>query len=243
MKHSLFIADLHLSPERPQTTRVFEEFVRRAASRAEALYILGDLFDYWAGDDDLADPHHAAVANTLAELSRSGTAVFIMHGNRDFLMAEKFARATGARPIPDPTLIDLYGTPTLLTHGDTLCTGDQTYLAFRAQVRASAWQKDFLAQPLAQRKASITELRRRSESDKRQKAAAIMDAHPSAIVETLRAHDYPRLIHGHTHRPARHIHEVDGHICERWVLSDWGENGSFLYCGPKGCLAKPFPPA
>ena len=129
-----------------------------------------------------------------------------------------------------------------LTHGDTLCSDDRTYLEFRAQVRASAWQKDFLAQPLAQRKASITELRRRSESDKQQKAAAIMDAHPLAIAETLRAHGYPRLIHGHTHRPARHLHEVDGHICERWVLSDWGENGSYLRCDLDGCTAKPFPP-
>lgn len=242
MKHSLFVADLHLSPERPQTTRVFEEFIRSTASQAEALYILGDLFEYWAGDDDLTDPHHAAVANALAELSRSGTAVFFMHGNRDFLIAEDFARAANSRLIPDPTLIDLYGTPTLLMHGDTLCTGDQTYLAFRTQVRAAAWQKDFLAQPLAQRKASITELRRRSEMDKQQKATAIMDVHPLAVVETLRAHGYPRLIHGHTHRPARHIHEVDGHICERWVLSDWGENGSFLCCDSEGCVAKPFPP-
>jgi len=243
MPHTLFVADLHLSPEHPQTTRVFEDFLRSTASLAEALYILGDLFEYWAGDDDLSDPHQAAVANVLAELSRSGTAVFIMHGNRDFLMAEGFAQAARARLIPDPTLIDLYGAPTLLTHGDTLCADDQTYLEFRAQVRATAWQENFLAQPLSQRKASITELRRRSESDKQQKAAAIMDAHPLAIAETLRAHGYPRLIHGHTHRPARHLHEVDGHICERWVLSDWEENGSFLRCDSKGCIAKPFPPA
>jgi UDP-2,3-diacylglucosamine hydrolase len=190
----------------------------------------------------LADPHHASVANALAGLAQGGTAVFIMHGNRDFLMAEGFAQAAHARLIPDPTLIDLYGTPTLLTHGDTLCTGDPTYLAFRTQVRASAWQKNFIAQPLAQRKAEIEALRQRSETDKQLKSVVEMDVHPDAVAAALRAYGYPRLIHGHTHRPARHTHEVDGHICERWVLSDWGKNGSFLCCDPKGCVAKPFPP-
>jgi UDP-2,3-diacylglucosamine hydrolase len=242
MKHSLFIADLHLSPERPLTTRMFEDFARSTASRAEALYILGDLFEYWAGDDDLSDPHQASVADSLAELGRSGTKVFLMHGNRDFLVAADFADAAHSCLIPDPTLIDLYSTPTLLTHGDTLCIDDTAYLAFRTQVRGSAWQKDFLAQPLAQRKASIAELRRRSETDKQHKSVAEMDVHPDAVAALLRAHAFPRLIHGHTHRPARHLHEVDGHLCERWVLSDWGENGSFLCCDPKGCVAKDFPP-
>ncbi len=244
MSHCLFIADLHLSPEYPQTKRVFEDFVRRIAPQAEALYILGDLFEFWAGDDDLADPHQSDVANTLAELGRSGTAVFIMHGNRDLLMAEDFARAAHARLIPDPTLIDLYGTPTLLMHGDTLCTDDTAYLAFRAQVRQPAWQMAFLARPLAERKAEIEALRQRSKTDKQLKSIMEMDVHPDTVAATLREHGYPRLIHGHTHRPARHIHEIDGHICERWVLSDWGEgNGSFLYCDSKGCVSKLFPPA
>lgn len=237
MTHSLFVADLHLSPERPQTTRAFEEFARRTASKAEALYILGDLFEYWPGDDDLADPHHAAVANTLAELSRSGTAVFIMHGNRDFLMAGDFARAAHARLLPDPTLIDLYGTPTLLMHGDTLCTGDTAYLSFRARVRQAAWQREFLARPLVERKAEIEALRQRSETDKQLKSIVEMDVHPDAVAEVLREHGYPRLIHGHTHRPARHLHRVDGRDCERWVLDSWYDHGSYLRCDAAGCTA------
>lgn len=237
MKHSLFVADLHIGPERPQTTRIFEDFARRTAPQAEALYILGDLFEYWAGDDDLTDPHHAAVANALAELSRSGTAVFIMHGNRDFLMAGDFAHAAHSSLIPDPTLIDLYGTPTLLMHGDTLCTEDTAYLAFRARVRQAAWQMEFLARPLAERKAEIEALRQRSESDKQLKSIVEMDVHPDAVAAALREHGYPRLIHGHTHRPARHLHRVDGRDCERWVLDSWYDHGSYLRCDAAGCTA------
>ena len=237
MTHSLFVSDLHLSPERPQTTRIFEEFARRTASRAEALYILGDLFDYWAGDDELSDTHHAGVANTLAELSRGGTQVFIMHGNRDFLLAEGFAGAARAHLIPDPTLIDLYGAPTLLMHGDTLCSGDTAYLAFRTGVRQTTWQMDFLARPLAERKAEIEALRLRSETDKPLKSVVEMDAHPDAVAAVLREHGYPRLIHGHTHRPARHLHRVDGRDCERWVLDSWYDHGSYLRCDAAGCAA------
>jgi UDP-2,3-diacylglucosamine hydrolase len=239
MSHCLFVSDLHLSPERPQTTQIFENFSRHTASRAEALYILGDLFEYWAGDDDLADPHHAVVANILAELSRSGTAVFFMHGNRDFLIARDFALAAHARLIPDPTLIDLYGTPTLLMHGDTLCTSDSAYLAFRAKVRQSAWQTEFLAHPLAQRKAEIEALRQRSETDKQLKSIVEMDVHPDAVAAVLREYGYPRLIHGHTHRPARHLHRVDGQDCERWVLDSWYDHGSYLRCDATGCTAIP----
>jgi len=237
MKHTLFIADLHLCPERPQTTRIFQDFVCRTASLAEALYILGDLFEYWAGDDDLAAPHHAGVASALAKLNQGGTAVFIMHGNRDFLMAGDFAQAAQARIIPDPTLIDLYGTPTLLTHGDTLCSGDTAYLAFRAKVRDASWQTDFLARPLAERKTEIEALRQRSEADKPLKSKAEMDAHPDAVAAALRKYGYPRLIHGHTHRPARHLHQIDGHDCERWVLDSWHEGGSYLRCDASGCRA------
>ena len=235
MSHSLFVADLHLCPERPQTTRIFEAFLRRTASQAEALYILGDLFEYWAGDDDLGDPHHARVTKALSELHQSGTAVFIMHGNRDFLMAEDFARAAHASLIPDPSLIDLYGTPTLLTHGDTLCSEDTAYLAFRAKVRQPAWQTSFLARPLADRKAEIEALRRRSETDKQLKSVSEMDVHAATVAAVLREHGYPRLIHGHTHRPAHHVHQVDGHDCERWVLDSWYDHGSYLRCDAAGC--------
>lgn len=237
MKHSLFIADLHLSPERPAITQIFEEFLRHAAPKAEALYILGDLFEYWPGDDDLADPHHAAIVRALAELSRGGTAVFILPGNRDFLMGSLFFEAIHAHLLPDPTLIDLYGTPTLLMHGDTLCSDDTDYLAFRATVRDPAWQAAFLARPLASRKAEIEALRRRSEHDKQTKSAESMDVHPDAVAAILREHAYPRLIHGHTHRPARHLHRIDGHDCERWVLDSWHEHGSYLHCDAAGCTA------
>ena len=235
MPHSLFVSDLHLCPERPLATRIFLDFTRNTAPQAEALYILGDLFEYWAGDDDLSDPHHAGIANALAMLSRGGTAVFIMHGNRDFLMARAFAQAAHAQIIPDPTLIDLYGTPTLLMHGDTLCTGDTAYLAFRDKVRTAAWQADFLARPLAARKTEIEALRQRSEADKQLKSAIEMDVHPDAVTATLREYGYPRLIHGHTHRPARHLHQIDGHDCERWVLDSWHDRGSYLRCDAAGC--------
>lgn len=235
MKHSLFIADLHLSPERPEITQIFEAFLHHTASRAEALYILGDLFEYWPGDDDLADPHHTTIVHALAELSRGGTAVFILPGNRDFLMGSLFSEATHAHLLPDPTLIDLYGTPTLLMHGDTLCSDDTDYLAFRATVRDPAWQAAFLARPLAARKAEIEALRRRSEHDKQTKPAESMDVHSDAVAAILRKQGYPRLIHGHTHRPARHLHRVDGHACERWVLDSWHEQGSYLHCDAAGC--------
>lgn len=235
MPHTLFIADLHLCAERPQTTRIFQDFLRRTATQAESLYILGDLFEFWAGDDDLTDPHQAGVASALAEVNRGGTAVFIMHGNRDFLMGDNFAQTSQSRIIPDPTLIDLYGTPTLLTHGDTLCSGDTAYLAFRDKVREPSWQSTFLARPLAERKAEIAALRQRSETDKSLKSEAEMDAQPDAIAAALREHGYPRLIHGHTHRPAHHLHQVDGHDCERWVLDSWHDQGSYLHCDASGC--------
>jgi UDP-2,3-diacylglucosamine hydrolase len=239
MPHSLFVADLHLCPERPQTTRIFEDFLRGTARQADALYILGDLFEYWAGDDDLADPHHAAVVSALAQLHDSGTALYFMHGNRDFLIGEAFTRAARATLFPDPSLIDLYGTPTLLMHGDTLCSSDTAYLAFRAQVRQPDWQTAFLARPLAERKAQIEQLRRNSEHDKQHKSVAEMDAHPDAVAAVLREHGYPRLIHGHTHRPARHLHQIDGHDCERWVLDSWYDHGSTLRCDAAGCAAIP----
>lgn len=211
--------------------------MRDAAPEAEALYILGDLFDAWVGDDDLAEPLHAEVTQALARLSGSGVRVHLLHGNRDFLIGPAFAQAAGLQLLPDPTLIDLYGTPTLLTHGDTLCSDDAAYLAFRDQVRAPAWHSAFLAQPLAERKALAAQWRARSEQEKQSKSEAIMDANPDAVADTLRRHGYPRLIHGHTHRPARHEHQVDGRLCERWVLPAWDAAGGYLRCTRDGrCL-------
>lgn len=237
MPHSIFISDLHLCPTRPAINALFARFIRDTAPQAEALYILGDFFEYWAGDDDLADPFHAAIARQLARLAQSGTRIYLMHGNRDFLIGADFLRAAGATLLPDPTLIDLYGQATLLMHGDTLCSDDMAYQNFRAQVRSPEWQRTFLTTPLAARKAQIEALRKQSEQAKSTKPAEIMDTNADTVATTLRAHGYPRLIHGHTHRPARHVHEVDGKRCERWVLPDWYETGGYLRCDAAGCMA------
>lgn len=230
-----FISDLHLSDSRPDINRVFFEFLRGPARQAESLYILGDLFEYWAGDDDLGDPFNESVAAALAEYSRAGRVLRFMHGNRDFLLGGEFARACGGRLIEDPYTLDLFGTPTLLMHGDTLCTDDLDYQEFRVQVRNPMWQKGFLALPLEQRKRQIEAVRQTSESEKTRKAPEIMDVNPGAVEAALREHAYPRLIHGHTHRPARHVHRVDGRTCERWVLADWYRAGSYLRCDGRGC--------
>jgi UDP-2,3-diacylglucosamine hydrolase len=234
MTHSLFISDLHLSHGHPRSTELFLHFASDIAPKAEALFILGDLFEYWAGDDDLDDPFHKRITNTLRELNAHGTRIFIMHGNRDFLMDEELGSACNATLLEDPTMIDLYGTPTLLTHGDTLCTDDTEYQRFRGLVRDNAWQTQFLAQPLAQRKAQIEQLRMQSESQKRSKEMALMDVSLDAVRGLLRQNAYPRLIHGHTHRPAKHLHQVDGHACTRWVLGDWDSNANALRCDHSG---------
>ncbi|MGH8751184.1 MAG: UDP-2,3-diacylglucosamine diphosphatase [Burkholderiales bacterium] len=235
MKPTLFISDLHLCLSRPHINRIFFTFMQSIAPRAQALYALGDLFEYWAGDDDLGDAFNTQVITAFRELTQQGVPLYIMHGNRDFLMGGELVRACGAKLLPDPSLIDLYGTPTLLMHGDTLCTDDTAYQTFRAQVRTPVWQKDFLAQPLAARKAVIEKARAQSELDKSQKSETIMDVNPGTVEIVLREHGYPRLIHGHTHRPARHQHMVDGKNCERWVLSDWYRHGEVLRCDESGC--------
>ncbi|HYG32509.1 MAG TPA: UDP-2,3-diacylglucosamine diphosphatase [Methylophilaceae bacterium] len=235
-RHSLFISDLHLCSTRPAITRQLTAFLQSIAGKADALYILGDLFEYWAGDDDLDDPRHAEVIAALSALKPAGTQVFFMHGNRDFLLGEAFAAKTGITLLSDPTLLTLYGQRVLLTHGDTLCTDDIAYQAFRQQVREPAWQAGFLAQPLSARKAQIEALRQRSEQEKSQKSESIMDVNADAVHGLLKQYDYPELlIHGHTHRPARHLLEVDGHHCERWVLGDWYEQGSCLRLDAQGC--------
>lgn len=238
MPHSLFISDLHLSAAHPRSAEMFLHFASHLAPGAEALYILGDLFEYWAGDDDLADPFHQTICRALSALDALNTGIFIMHGNRDFLMDKQLADACRATLLPDPTPLNLYGTPTLLTHGDALCTGDASYQQFRHTVRGAEWRTRFLAQPLALRKAQIEQLRAQSEAQKRNKQMSIMDVNDEAVNELLRQHRYPRLIHGHTHRPASHRHVVDGHVCERHVLGDWDEgNASILRCDAEGCAA------
>jgi UDP-2,3-diacylglucosamine hydrolase len=235
MPHTLFISDLHLCAKQPHCAQVFLHFMQRIAPKAEALYILGDLFEYWAGDDDLDDPFHRQVTHAMRTLTESGTRLFVIHGNRDLLMGKALEQASGATLLADPTLLDLYGKPTLLSHGDALCTDDVAYQTWRNQVHEAGWQQLFLAQPLAQRKTQIELLRMRSENEKQSKSSAIMDVNAEAVAELLREHGYPRLIHGHTHRPTHILHHLDGYTCERWVLGDWHETGYALRCGAEGC--------
>ena len=230
---ALFISDLHLSAEEPANVAAFLDFLQGKAREATSLFILGDLFEYWAGDDDLATPFNARAAAAIRALADAGTAVFFMRGNRDLLAGPTFAEAIGARLLEDPTRVrfdkDADAPPLLLSHGDALCTDDLAYQAFRRQVRDPAWQTGFLAQPLAARKAFIASLRQQSETAKAEKAIEIMDVNADAVAALLRTHGYPSLIHGHTHRPACHLAEVDGHSCTRHVLSDWRGLASWLH--------------
>lgn len=235
MPHTLFISDLHLAADTPAANQTLLAFLERTAPSADALYVLGDLFEYWIGDDGLEHPFARAIAGAFRKLSDRGVPVHFMHGNRDFLVGERFACESGMRILPDPVLVSLYGKPTLLMHGDTLCSGDVEYQKFRAMVRNPAWQHAFLAKPLAERIAMAREARGKSEQAKQAKDMAIMDVTPATVEEVLRRHGYPRLIHGHTHRPARHEHLVDGKTCERWVLADWYDHGSYLVCDASGC--------
>jgi UDP-2,3-diacylglucosamine hydrolase len=232
-----FISDLHLTPARPRINRIFFDFLSGPAREADALYVLGDLFEYWVGDDDLSEPLNRQVASGLEGLSLAGVPVRIMHGNRDFLLLEGFARAAHAQLIADPTVADLYGTPTVLLHGDTLCTDDLRYQAFRRRVRKPLWQRLFLVQPLWLRRAQVRQARGLSEREKQAKPAAIMDVSVSAVEKAFRDSGCMRMIHGHTHRPARHAHTVDGRTCERWVLSDWYERGQYLRVDADGCAS------
>lgn len=223
----LFIADLHLCEARPQTTRAFLDFLKGPALRAGQLYILGDLFEYWAGDDD-ETPFNTLIADALASLSRSGVRCLFMAGNRDFLLGKRYAARAGLELIADPCELELGGRRYLLSHGDELCTDDLAYQAFRTQVRDPAWQRNFLAQALDARRALVEDIRARSESEKSTKSADIMDVNPAAVEQLLRRHGYPTLIHGHTHRPADHRLMVDNRPCQRVVLADWHDTAPYI---------------
>lgn len=235
MKHSLFIADLHLCDSRPQINAAFSAFLRGPANAAEALYILGDLFEYWPGDDAAQLPFYAGVAEELALLSSGGVHLYLMHGNRDFLLGAQMASLIGAQLLADPYPVDLYDTPSVLMHGDTLCTDDIAYLEFRATVRDRQWQRTFLATPLEQRIVTAEALRRQSSAEKQAKSMEIMDVNADAVSAVFRNCACTRLIHGHTHRPALHRLEIDGVPRERWVLNDWYQKGGYLRCDATGC--------
>jgi len=224
---TLFVSDLHLDASRPRITRLFAEFVRDEASHANALYILGDLFEAWIGDD-ADDDTGDEVAAALAALHARGVPSFFIHGNRDFLLGDAYARRARMTLLPDASVVEIEGEPTLLMHGDTLCTDDAPYQAFRAQAHAPAWQRAFLARPLAERRAFAEHARAESKRYTKSVADAITDVNASAVSETLRQHGVHRLVHGHTHRPARHRDTLEGNPVERIVLGDWYEQGSVL---------------
>ena len=234
MASSLFISDLHLSEERPAANEAFFAFVEEKASAASALYILGDLFEYWIGDDDLGDPFNAVVVGFIHGLTKHGVAVFFMRGNRDFLADGRFAEATGARILEDPASETIAGTPTLLMHGDTLCTDDLDYQAWRRTARSPAWQREFLSKSLEERRSIIMGLRAKSREVVQAKPAEIMDVNEAAVRQALESSGASRLVHGHTHRAGRHAVQAAGRRCERWVLPDWYGPGGYLEVPDKG---------
>jgi len=230
---TLFVSDLHIDADRPEITRQFLKFLEQEAAHAEALYILGDLFESWIGDD-APDADQSAVITGLAGLAARGVPCFVMHGNRDFLLGEAFCRQSGARLLPDPTLLTLYGERVLVMHGDALCTGDRAYQRLRATVRDADWQRRFLALSVAQRRALAGAARAGSRAHTAQLSGMIADVEPESVAAVLRASGTSSLLHGHTHRPGIFPLSVDGRPCARIVLGDWYTQGSVLRWSASG---------
>lgn len=230
---TLFIADLHLEEARPDISAIFFKFLKEEAVAAKALYILGDLFEVWIGDDDTS-AFNQSVIQALRQTANRGTAVYFMRGNRDFLIGKRFRREAGCHILPDEQLINLGGQPTLLMHGDTLCTRDEKYLRFRKKSRNFLVQKLFLLKPLAKRKEMAQQARKTSYDHTRSAAPEIMDVTQSEVERVMLKHQTTRLIHGHTHRPAVHEFSLDGQIATRTVLAPWHERGSALLCHEDG---------
>ena len=214
---ALFISDLHLQPSQPHTSAAFYAFLQDRAMAAQELYLLGDLFEYWAGDDDLSDPFNQIIAEAIRAVSDAGVRVYWIAGNRDFLVGAAFAEAAGLTLLAEPHVAEIGGNRIALVHGDAQCTSDTKYMAFRAQVRDPAWQAQFVAMPLAQRKAIIAGMREGSKAAHSTKSYELMDVAPEAVAALYAATGTEIIIHGHTHRPALHQH--DGK--RRYVLPDW----------------------
>lgn len=227
--YTLFISDLHLNPQQPAVTEIFIQFLQTSARKAAALYILGDLFEMWIGDDD-SDAQSLKIIIALRELSDAGVALYFMHGNRDFLIGKKFARVTGCQLLADPTVIDLYGEPTLLMHGDLLCTDDKEYLKFRHWTHKPFVQKIFLTLPLLLRRYIANKLRQKSHTHVQEISPTIMDVTINGIYHYLHHYQVTQMIHGHTHRPGFHLLKFNTMYAQRIILSDWDERGSVLAC-------------
>ena len=244
---TLFVSDLHLDPARPEITALFLRFLQREAASADALYILGDLFEAWVGDDDPSSTGQQ-VADGLRRLADAGVPGDFVHGNRDFLVGQDYAGRAGMRILPDPAVVSLYGEPVLVMHGDLLCTDDHAYQAFRAQTRDPHWQAMFLAQPLAARQAFAAQARQASMSRQqdmidgdRASFEAVTDVNPQAVEATLARFGVATLVHGHTHRPAMHAVRIGDREGRRIVLGDWYEQGSVLRVSPGHCDLQALP--
>ncbi|MFZ6871086.1 UDP-2,3-diacylglucosamine diphosphatase [Undibacterium sp. Di27W] len=214
---ALFVSDTHLNPALPHTTSAFLHFLKAYAVQAKSLYLLGDLFEYWVGDDDISAPYNSSITTALREVHEQGVQLYWIAGNRDFLAGEGFATATGAQLLPDPSVIQIGPKKLVISHGDAQCTDDLAYMEFRKKVRQADWQNAFLAMPLAQRKHIVEGLRTESKMEQKQKSMQITDVNDKAIADLFAQSGSDTMIHGHTHRPATHV--VDGKT--RHVLSDW----------------------
>jgi len=238
---TLFISDLHLEDKRPEITSILVGFLRGPARESDALYILGDLFEFWIGDDVLSETAKR-VATELRALADSGVPVSFQHGNRDFLLGTDYAAQSGMQLLPETLVVDFYGRPTLLLHGDTLCTDDLEYQAFRQQVRNPAFQAMFLSQSVEQRLAMAASARDASKQHTGKTDMAIMDVNPGAVIAAFEQAANSHMIHGHTHRPAVHQHQLrNGSAAERIVLADWYTSGSYLQVTAEGAVSLPLP--
>ena len=224
---ALFVSDLHLSADVPRTSAAFFDFLQNTGTQAKALYLLGDVFEYWAGDDDLDAPFNQKVCTVLRSLADSGVQIFWIAGNRDFLVGQKFAMAARISLLQEPHIVTMAGQKLLLLHGDAQCIDDTDYMKFRARVRDPAWQSVFLARPLADRKALIAGMREGSRAAQKEKSMAIMDVNPTEIKKLFRSHSVELIIHGHTHRPGMHLTEGG----TRYVLPDWDCDGDAVRGG------------
>ena len=229
---TIFVSDIHLCESRPSITDAFINFLNKTSNQIDALYILGDLFEYWVGDDS---NQHENVIEALKELTNRHVHVFLMHGNRDFLIGSEFEKKTGGVLLSDPTLIEIYGKKVLLSHGDILCTDDTEYQSFKDEIRSESWKNEFLKKSLSERIAIANEFRKKSELNKKNKSLEIMDVNKEEVNRTLIQFNYPDFfIHGHTHRPKCHSITLDGHQIQRIVLGDWYEQGSYLIFNAHG---------
>lgn len=230
MSVTYFISDLHLGEDFPNITDCFERFMHNTAPQADALYVLGDLFEVWIGDDNVTE-FNTRIAHLFKQLSQT-VPIYFIHGNRDFAIGSQFAEKAGFTILPEQTVIDLYGTPTLLLHGDELCTQDEEYQKFRKRARTRWWQFMMGSLPLRFRRYLANRGRKRSTQNKMRLAADIMDVTQSAVESTLNQYDVDVMIHGHTHRPDVHEFTIAGKQATRIVLGDWYEQGSMLVATP-----------